>query len=53
MFVLIWILHSNHITGIYAHKDVSYCSPEELETIASFLKAIPKRNFLKALGIEK
>lgn len=40
-------------TGVYAGQDISYCSPEELDTIAAFLKAIPRRNFFKALGIEK
>ena len=39
--------------GVYAGRDISYCSPEELDNLAAYLKAIPRRNFFKALGIER
>jgi hypothetical protein len=38
---------------VYAGRDISFCSPEELDHMAAFLKAIPRRNFFKAVGIDK
>ena len=39
--------------GCYDAKDLSYCSSEELESLAVFLKKVPQRNFYKVFGIEK
>ena len=39
--------------GCYDAKDLSYCSAQELESLAVYLKKVPQRNFYKVFGIEK